>query len=225
MRIDPLGNAWWHWVIGAVIVIALGIALIASGGSLAYVGVALASAANGIAFGTVATTMLSFAFLSCATIYTEDLIYNGLNIATSEIRGSIYQDAINDMDSIGKEVLGLIIGAGILSAIGGYVAWDDQLRGLGHSWSKERSDYWKKEAKNSNSDFYLNDNALKGKSPNGIALHHPYGRSGANIRYYYPVTVEEHRTIHKLLGYDNGQGGFWQYREFIDIWKMISNLF
>ena len=89
----------------------------------------------------------------------------------------------------------------------------------------ERNDFWKKEAKDPNSDFYLNEEILKGHSPKGYVLHHPYGRMGANIRYYYPVTIEEHKAIHQLLGYGNGQGGFWQYREWIDIWEYILKLF
>jgi len=56
-------------------------------------------------------------------------------------------------------------------------------------------------------------------------LHHPYGRHGANIRYYYPVTVEEHKAIHRELGYGRGQGGFYQYREWINWWKWIVSIF
>ena len=58
-----------------------------------------------------------------------------------------------------------------------------------------------------------------------MVLHHPYGRHGANIRFYYPVTVEEHKRIHHELGYGRGQGGFYQYREWINWWKELISHF
>ena len=74
---------------------------------------------------------------------------------------------------------------GIIGGIGGLISYDDQLRGLGHSWTTERRKFFKKNPSISKS----------------MVLHHPYGRRGANIRFYYPVTVEEHRMIHQKLGY------------------------
>ena len=47
----------------------------------------------------------------------------------------------------------------------------------------------------------------------------------ANIKYYYPVTPEECKLIHKQLGNGKGKGGFWQYLEWIDLWKEITKLF
>ena len=52
-----------------------------------------------------------------------------------------------------------------------------------------------------------------------------YKNEEANNKYYYPVTVEEHKLIHQQLGYGRGQGGFWQYREWINWWNTISKLF
>ena len=93
-------------------------------------------------------------------------------------------------------------------SIAGAVEYDDQIRGLNHSWTTERNNYLK--------------NHLKDE---GKVLHHPYGRLGANIRYYYPVTTEEHKMIHHELGYGRGHGGFYQYREWINWWKEIISWF
>ncbi len=51
----------------------------------------------------------------------------------------------------------------------------------------------------------------------GMILHHPYGRIGGNIKYYYAVTVEEHKMIHHQLGYGRGNGGFWQPKDWFNL--------
>ena len=111
---------------------------------------------------------------------------------------------------MGESVFWATDSAGALGAIGGAVSYNDQLKGLDHSWTKERNDFFK------NNKEYSRDEYV---------LHHPYGRHGANIRYYYPVTVEEHKAIHRELGYGRGQGGFYQYREWINWWKWIVSIF
>lgn len=106
---------------------------------------------------------------------------------------------------MGDDVFLATVLGGVAGAIGGAIAYDDQLRGLDHSWATERKHYFKN---------HPNDDK-------SYVLHHPYGRYGANIRYYVAISKEEHKMIHHILGYGRGQGGFYQYREWINWWKEI----
>ncbi|MDO9629063.1 MAG: hypothetical protein Q7I99_04105 [Acholeplasmataceae bacterium] len=110
---------------------------------------------------------------------------------------------------MGGDVLVIASTVGLFSAYGGYASWDNQQRGLNHSWTTERRDYWQSRER------------ANGKSPNGEILHHPHGRHGANVRIYYPVSLAEHRAIHDQLGYGNRQGGFYQYREWLNFWREL----
>ena len=207
MYVDTNGHMpkWLWWVLGGVAVLALFAATIITAGGFAAGVTAIYSALCGIACGTATTTILSFSFVGAATIYIGALGYNALNIATAEIRGSTYDAAVNDFLNMGDDVFFATISAGITGGIGGVIAYYDQVKGLDHSWATERRHYFKEHPKANKSDV----------------LHHPYGRHGANIRFYYPVSVSEHKLIHHELGNGRGQGGFFQYREWINWWKEI----
>ena len=200
---------WGWWVLGGVVVIACLASTIITAEGFTAGGVAIYSAMCGIAYGSEAIAISSFAFVGAASIYIGALAYNALNIGTAKIRGSSYKTAFDDFLSMGDDVFFATLLGGITGGIGGKVVYDDQRRGLGHSWTKERNDFFKK------SDLQKSD----------YVLHHPYGRHGANIRYYYPVTPEEHKMIHHTLGYGRGQGGFNQYREYVNWWKEIISRF
>lgn len=210
MYADPSGHMpeWGWWVLGGLVVVGLFAATVFFAGGFAAAGVAIYSAGCGIAYGSAATTVASFAFVGSVAVYGGALAYNGLNIATAELRGSTYETAFNDMMAMGDDVFFATITSGFTSGIGGYASYNDQLKGLGHSWTTERRNYLKQNPE------------AKGK-----VLHHPYGRYGANARIYYPVSVDEHKAIHHELGYGNGKGGFYQYREWFNWWKDIYLLF
>ena len=208
---DPSGHmaGWLGWVLGGLVVVGLFAATIIFAGGFFAGCVAIYSAMCGFAFGTAATTISSFAFVGAATTYIGLLAYNSLNIATAGIRGSTYEKAFNDFMEMGDDAFISTLSSGIVGVIGGYISYDDQLRGLDHSWATERKKFFE-------------NNPQLDKS---MVLHHPYGRHGANIRFYYPVTVEEHKRIHHELGYGRGQGGFYQYREWINWWKELISHF
>ena len=64
MNIDPEGNAWWHWVIGAVVLAAaIGLAVVTAGASAAVT----AAAAAGIE-GTLASSTITLASMSSYAI-------------------------------------------------------------------------------------------------------------------------------------------------------------
>ena len=64
MRIDPNGDAWWHWAIGAAIVIACAVATVITCGGFAAAAGAVSLVACGTAAATTATTVTATAFIS-----------------------------------------------------------------------------------------------------------------------------------------------------------------
>jgi RHS repeat-associated protein len=68
-RIDPTGEAWWHWAIGAAIVVGCAVAVVATAGGAAPALLAIASVANGVAAATTASTIAAGAFIGSATAY------------------------------------------------------------------------------------------------------------------------------------------------------------
>ncbi len=69
-RIDPTGEAWYHWAIGAAVVIGFAALTVATcGGSLALAATSVGLVASGVAAGTTATTVAAAAFIGSATVY------------------------------------------------------------------------------------------------------------------------------------------------------------
>ena len=69
-RIDPTGEAWWHWALGAAVVAVCAVAVVATaGGALAGMA-AVAAVGSGLGAGSVATTVAAAAFITSATAFT-----------------------------------------------------------------------------------------------------------------------------------------------------------
>jgi RHS repeat-associated protein len=65
-RIDPTGEAWWHWAIGAAIVVGCAVAVVATcGGAAAAIG-AVAAVASGSAAATTGATIAAGAFIGAS---------------------------------------------------------------------------------------------------------------------------------------------------------------
>ena len=68
-RIDPTGEAWWHWAIGAAIVVACAVAVVVTAGGAAAGISAVASVANGVAAASTASTVAAGAFIGSSIAY------------------------------------------------------------------------------------------------------------------------------------------------------------
>ncbi len=68
-RIDPTGNAWYHWALGAAIVVACAAATVITCGGFAAAATAVCLVGNGIAAATTASTIAAASFIGSATIY------------------------------------------------------------------------------------------------------------------------------------------------------------
>ena len=75
-RIDPTGEAWWHWALGAAIVAACAVATVVTAGGFAAAAGVVAAVGSGMAAATTASTIAAGAFIGSATVY-------GMAVATA----------------------------------------------------------------------------------------------------------------------------------------------
>ena len=68
-RIDSAGKAWWHWVLGAAVVVAAAVATVVTCGGFAAAATAVCMVGSGVATTTTASTIAAGAFIGSATAY------------------------------------------------------------------------------------------------------------------------------------------------------------
>lgn len=68
-RIDPTGEAWWHWALGAAVVAVAAVATVVTCGGFAAAATAVCMVGSGVAAATTASTVAAGAFIGSATIY------------------------------------------------------------------------------------------------------------------------------------------------------------
>ena len=68
-RVDPTGDAWWHWAIGAAIVAACAVATVVTCGGFAAAATAVCLVGSGVAAATTASTVAAGAFIGSAAVY------------------------------------------------------------------------------------------------------------------------------------------------------------
>ena len=110
-RIDPNGEAWWHWALGATIVAACAIATVATAGGFAAALGAVASVSSGVAAATTASTVAAGAFIGSATVY-------GTAVMSAAFSSSSPQE-FADQGNWGT--VAATAGGAVLGGAGGYV--------------------------------------------------------------------------------------------------------
>ena len=68
-RIDPTGEAWWHWALGAAVVAVVAVATVVTCGGFAAAATAVCMVGSGVAAATTASTVAAGAFIGSATVY------------------------------------------------------------------------------------------------------------------------------------------------------------
>ena len=68
-RIDPTGEAWWHWALGAAVVAVAAVATVVTCGGFAAAATAVCMVGSGVAAATTASTVAAAAFIGSATVY------------------------------------------------------------------------------------------------------------------------------------------------------------
>ena len=66
-RVDPTGEAWWHWALAATVVVACAVATVVTCGGFAAAATAVGLVAGGTAAGSAAMTITASAFIGSAT--------------------------------------------------------------------------------------------------------------------------------------------------------------
>ena len=116
-RVDHLGEAWLHWVLGAAVVVGFAaLTVLTCGGSLALAATSIGLVANGVAAATTATTVAASAFLGSAATFGASAF-----IAACESK------SINEFADNGNwgTVLSTAIG-GLLSGLDKYIMYKVQ---------------------------------------------------------------------------------------------------
>ena len=73
-RVDPTGEAWWHWALGAAVVAACAIATVVTCGGFAAAATAVGLVSNGIAASSAAATIAAGAFIGSSVVYGTSVV-------------------------------------------------------------------------------------------------------------------------------------------------------
>ena len=110
-RIDPAGEAWYHWAIGAAIVAACAVATVVTCGGFAAAVTSVCLVSSGIAAATTASTVAAGAFIGAATVY-------GVAVLSATYTSGSAQE-FNDQGSWGT-VAATVLG-GLAGGCSGYI--------------------------------------------------------------------------------------------------------
>ena len=110
VRIDPSGREWWHWALGAAIVVACAVAVVATAGGVLGAVAAVTCVTNGIAAATTASTIAAGAFVGSSFAFSA-CAFNAISTSSSV-------SDFMDQGNIGTVVS--IAGGGALGAFHGY---------------------------------------------------------------------------------------------------------
>ena len=106
-RIDPTGEAWWHWVLGAAVVAAAAVATVVTCGGFAAAATAVYMVGGGVAAATTASTVAAGAFIGSATAY-------GMAVVTAASTSSSIKEFNNqgNWGTVAATAGGAILGEG-----------------------------------------------------------------------------------------------------------------
>ena len=106
-RIDPSGEAWWHWALGAAVVAACAVATVVTCGGFAAAATAVCMVGSGVAAATTASTIAAGALIGSMSVYGMSFLY----AASSS-------SSVQDFNSQGS--WGLVFGTVFGGLTGGY---------------------------------------------------------------------------------------------------------
>ena len=78
-RVDPSGEEWWHWALGAVIVVGCAAATVVTCGGFAAAGMAVGMVACGSAALTTASTVAATATIGSGLVFVGLAVNAGIN--------------------------------------------------------------------------------------------------------------------------------------------------
>ena len=109
-RIDPTGEDWWHWAIGAAVVAACAVATVVTCGGFAAAATAVCMVGNGVAAATTASTVAAAAFIGSSTVY-----------GTAALAAAANSNSVEEFNAQGNwGTVAATAGGAILGANNGY---------------------------------------------------------------------------------------------------------
>ena len=110
-RVDPTGEAWWHWVAAAAVVAVCAVAVVATAGGVAAGVAAVAAVGNGVAAATTASTIAAGSFIGSAT---------ALGVAT--VTAAATSNSVKEFNDKGNwGTVAATAGGAVLGGASGYV--------------------------------------------------------------------------------------------------------
>ena len=109
-RVDPTGEAWWHWALGAVIVAACAVATVVTCGGFAAAATAVGLVSSGMAASSAAAT------ISAGALIGSTVAYGTAAVTAASSSGSLRE--FNDQGNWGT--VAATAGGAALGGYGGY---------------------------------------------------------------------------------------------------------
>ncbi|MFR8011650.1 MAG: RHS repeat-associated core domain-containing protein [Clostridia bacterium] len=111
-RIDPTGEAWWHWALGAAVVAVRAVATVVTAGGFAAAVGAVAAVGSGVAAATTASTIAAGAFIGSAAVY-----------GVAAVASASTSSSVKEFNSKGNwGTVAATAGGAVLGGAGGYVS-------------------------------------------------------------------------------------------------------
>ena len=193
MLTDENGEAWWHWLIGALLVVVAAVAVVATAGGVLAGVAAVTSVLAGGSAATLGATIAAGAFIGAVTTFAAMGLIGGIGGAIAWNNTGSFAAGFNEFESYGETAMWSTLGSAIVGGVLGGFAYAEQHPKIKHSWATEARNYWKSRG--------TDGHAMIGVDGYPKQLHHPYGRKGAGFYSYIEMTRTEHIAFHKQFGY------------------------
>lgn len=189
-RIDPTGEAWWHWALGAAVVAACAVATVVTCGSFAATATAVYLVANGVAAATTASTVAAAAFIGSASAY-----------GTAVLVAASSSSSIQEFNSQGNwGTVAATTGGAVLGGAGAYLGTKGYNSTASTAKPKETSTI-----KNDIIDLPRVGSALK------TDRYHAFSNIVDNYAGYATKTPINNGTLYQLQGSLNGTAGRFEW--------------
>ena len=116
-RVDPTGEAWWHWAVAAAVVVAAAAAVVVTAGGAAAAISAVALVANGIAVSSTATTVAAGVFIGASVAF-------GVSVYSAAVEShSLDEFADHGQAALDQTIAGGVIGGVAADALPGHACF------------------------------------------------------------------------------------------------------
>lgn len=129
MNVDPTGNAWWHWVIAAVVVVALVAAtIVTAGGAAAGIAALSAAACGSVAAGaSLTTTVLAFASVGAGVALAASGIVATINAIDAAVTTGSLMNGVSSFMNEGESAMWATVTSAVISGLGGYTTYRERI--------------------------------------------------------------------------------------------------